>query len=135
MRGINTDGSRQYKHHLENYDHQSEFGAKDICRLWRAEKWDPDRLLRLYKRAGAKNFRSGDEPFTAEMPLDLAIGQPTKARVFADRSAFVIYLNDRVALTWRGYDHTRGGVGLFVTGGTASFTDVRVRTPFDDRTS
>ena len=55
-RGMYTEGSEQYKYHLENYGHLSEFGAKDICHLWRAEKGDPDRLIQLYKRAGAKYF-------------------------------------------------------------------------------
>jgi len=55
-RGMYTEGSEQYKYHLEHYGHPSEFGSKDICHLWRAEKWDPDRLIQLYKRAGAKYF-------------------------------------------------------------------------------
>ena len=51
-------GHRQYKHHLETYGHPSEFGYKDIIPLWKAEKWDPDRLMALYKKAGAKYFVS-----------------------------------------------------------------------------
>ena len=31
---------------------------KDIIPLWKAEKWDPDRLMALYKKAGAKYFVS-----------------------------------------------------------------------------
>lgn len=48
----------KYKHHLENYGHPSEHGYKDIIPLWKAEKWDPDRLMALYKKAGAKYFVS-----------------------------------------------------------------------------
>lgn len=73
--------------------------------------------------------RPGEEAFVAERPVALAAGRPVHVRVFADRSAFVIYVDDRVALSWRGYDHIRGAVGLFVTGGTGTFTDVSVRTP------
>ena len=29
-------------------------GFKDIIPLWKAEKWDPDRLMALYQKAGAK---------------------------------------------------------------------------------
>ena len=36
-----------YKYHLENYGHPSEFGYKDIIPLWKAEKWDPDKLMAL----------------------------------------------------------------------------------------
>ena len=47
-----------YKYHIEHYGHPSEFGFKDIIPLWKAEKWDPDKLMELYKKAGAKYFVS-----------------------------------------------------------------------------
>jgi alpha-L-fucosidase len=52
------EGSPDYKYHLEHYGHPSEFGYKDIIPLWKAEKWDPDKLMALYKKAGAKYFVS-----------------------------------------------------------------------------
>jgi alpha-L-fucosidase len=57
-RGIYEQGSKHYKYHLQHYGHPSQFGYKDIIPLWKAEKWDPDRLMRLYKEAGAKYFVS-----------------------------------------------------------------------------
>ncbi len=51
-------GHPQYRHHLESYGHPSTNGYKDIIQLWKAEKWDPDRLMALYQRAGAKYFVS-----------------------------------------------------------------------------
>ena len=50
------EGSEQYKHHAERYGHPSKAGYKDIIPLWKAEKWDPDRLMELYKKAGAHYF-------------------------------------------------------------------------------
>ncbi|MBG0859252.1 MAG: alpha-L-fucosidase, partial [Bacteroidales bacterium] len=47
-----------YKYHNEHYGHPSLFGYKDIIPLWKAEKWDPDKLMALYKKAGAKYFVS-----------------------------------------------------------------------------
>jgi alpha-L-fucosidase len=55
-RNMYIEGSRQYKWHVEHYGHPSKFGYKDIIPLWKAEKWDPDRLMRIYKRAGARCF-------------------------------------------------------------------------------
>lgn len=55
---IETDKRKQYYHHLENYGHPSTQGWKDIIPLWKAEKFDPDRLMSLYKAAGAKYFVS-----------------------------------------------------------------------------
>ena len=53
-----VQGHRQYEHHLATYGHPSEHGYKEIIDLWKAEKWDPERLMALYKKAGAKYFVS-----------------------------------------------------------------------------
>jgi alpha-L-fucosidase len=45
-----------YKQHLETYGHPSKFGYKDMVPLWHAENWQPDRLMSLYKKAGARYF-------------------------------------------------------------------------------
>src|SRR5262249_4649227 len=45
-----------YKAHCEKYGHPSKFGFKDVMNLWKAENWDPEHLLQLYKKAGAKFF-------------------------------------------------------------------------------
>ncbi|HUX96998.1 MAG TPA: alpha-L-fucosidase [Bacteroidales bacterium] len=50
--------SREYNYHLEHYGHPSKFGYKDIIPLWKAERWDPDKLMALYKRVGARYFVS-----------------------------------------------------------------------------
>jgi len=49
-------GSADYKYHVANYGHPSKFGFKDVDNLWKAEKWDPEKLMDLYVRAGAKYF-------------------------------------------------------------------------------
>ncbi len=46
----------QYKRHVERYGHPSEFGFKDVINAWKADKWDPARLVSLYKRVGARYF-------------------------------------------------------------------------------
>jgi alpha-L-fucosidase len=51
-----TQGSGQNKFHVQTYGHPSKVGFKDICNLWKAEKWDPEKLIALYRRAGAKYF-------------------------------------------------------------------------------
>ncbi|MEI8087296.1 MAG: alpha-L-fucosidase [Paludibacter sp.] len=47
-----------YTFHLANYGHPSVFGYKDIIPLWKAEKWNPEELMKLYKKIGAKYFVS-----------------------------------------------------------------------------
>ncbi len=53
-RNMYIQGTRQYEYHVKQYGHPSQFGYKDICHLWKAERWDPDALVKLYKRAGAE---------------------------------------------------------------------------------
>jgi alpha-L-fucosidase len=49
---------RHYLYHLEHYGHPSQVGYKDIIPKFLAERWDPDQLMALYKKAGAKYFVS-----------------------------------------------------------------------------
>jgi alpha-L-fucosidase len=55
-RNIYIQDTPQNKYHVATYGHPSKFGHKDICRMWRADKFDPDHLMGLYKKAGAKYF-------------------------------------------------------------------------------
>lgn len=57
-RRMYQQGDNDYKYHLDHYGHPSKFGYKDIIPLWKAEKWDPEKLMALYKKAGAKYFVS-----------------------------------------------------------------------------
>ena len=53
-----VQGSEQYKYHVSTYGHPSKVGYKDLVNIWHADKWDPDHLMSLYKKAGAKYFFS-----------------------------------------------------------------------------
>lgn len=55
-RGIYVEGSPQYNYHVEHYGHPSEVGFKDILPLFKAENWNPEALMALYKRVGAQFF-------------------------------------------------------------------------------
>jgi len=57
-RKMYQQGSADYKDHLARFGHPSTNGWKDIVPLWKAEKWDPEKLMELYKKAGAKYFVS-----------------------------------------------------------------------------
>ena len=55
-RGMYQEGSWQYKIHLQKYGHPSKFGFKDVTNVWKAENWNPEELVSLYKSAGAQYF-------------------------------------------------------------------------------
>jgi alpha-L-fucosidase len=55
-RNMYIEGHPDYLHQLEHYGHPSKFGYKDLVGLWKAEEWDPGRLVSLFKDSGARYF-------------------------------------------------------------------------------
>ena len=55
-RNMYIEGSGQYKYNIDTRDHPSRWGFKDWINEWKAENWDPDALVKLYKEAGARYF-------------------------------------------------------------------------------
>ena len=55
-RNMYQEGSWQYKIHMQKYGHPSKFGFKDVINEWKAEKWNPEELVSLYKSVGAQYF-------------------------------------------------------------------------------
>jgi alpha-L-fucosidase len=57
-RRMYIQGEKQYEHHLANYGHPADLGFMEMDNRWKAENWNPDALLDLYVKAGAKYFVS-----------------------------------------------------------------------------
>jgi alpha-L-fucosidase len=57
-RNMYMQGSPQYDYHVKTYGHPSKVGYKDLIPQFKAERWDPDHLMDLYVKAGAKYFFS-----------------------------------------------------------------------------
>jgi len=55
-RAMYVEGHFQYKAHVARYGHPSKVGFKDVIYDWKAENFDPEKLMALYKRAGAQYF-------------------------------------------------------------------------------
>ena len=55
-RTMYEEGSKQYLYHVETYGHPSKVGFMQIDNMWKADKWDPNALMDLYVKAGAKYF-------------------------------------------------------------------------------
>ena len=53
-RNMYIEGTPQYEYHVRHYGHPSKFGYKDLCALWKAEKFDPEALAEKYYKAGAR---------------------------------------------------------------------------------
>jgi alpha-L-fucosidase len=57
-RKMYLQGDPIYDHHVKTYGHPTNFGFMEIENLWKAEHWEPEALMDLYVRAGAKYFVS-----------------------------------------------------------------------------
>jgi alpha-L-fucosidase len=55
-RNMYIQGHRNYQTHTNRFGHPSEFGFKDVCNVWKADQFDPEKLMALYKKAGAQYF-------------------------------------------------------------------------------
>jgi alpha-L-fucosidase len=49
-----TWGAGAWPYHRLTFGHQADFGYKDICNLWKAEKFDAEETIRLFKKWGAR---------------------------------------------------------------------------------
>ncbi|MBN1768030.1 MAG: alpha-L-fucosidase [Prolixibacteraceae bacterium] len=55
-RGMYEEGGWQYNSHLQKYGHPSKVGFKEVINDWKAQNWNPEKLVALYKRVGAQYF-------------------------------------------------------------------------------
>ena len=57
-RQMYIQGNPFYEHHVKTYGHPSQFGFMEFIPRWKAERWDPESLMKKYQAAGAKYFMS-----------------------------------------------------------------------------
>lgn len=55
-RQMYIQGTPEADFHRRTYGHPADIGFLDIIGRWKAERWDPDRLMSLYEKAGARYF-------------------------------------------------------------------------------
>jgi alpha-L-fucosidase len=57
-RQMYIQGHKQYDDHLARFGHPADSGFMEMDNRWKAENWEPEALLDLYVKAGAKYFVS-----------------------------------------------------------------------------
>ena len=53
-RNMYLKDSKEYKHHIEKYGPHNKFGYKDFIPMFKAEKFDAEKWVDLFKKSGAK---------------------------------------------------------------------------------
>ena len=51
---IYVPGHPAYDHHVRTYGHPSKTGFLDIIGQWKAERWQPEELIKRYVKTGAR---------------------------------------------------------------------------------
>jgi alpha-L-fucosidase len=62
---ISRKGPNYFRHHLQTYGPQSEFGYKDFIPMFKAENWDPEAWIELFQAAGAGTWSPSPSTTTA----------------------------------------------------------------------
>ena len=57
-RNMYMQGHWHHDHHVKTYGHPTKVGFMEIQNRWKAENWNPEALMELYVKAGAKYFVS-----------------------------------------------------------------------------
>ncbi|KQV92847.1 alpha-L-fucosidase [Pelomonas sp. Root1237] len=57
-RNMYMQGNWQYDHHVKTYGHPTKVGFMEMQNRWKGENWEPEALMDLYVKAGAKYFVS-----------------------------------------------------------------------------
>ena len=55
-RNMYLQGNWQYEHHLKTYGHPTKVGFMEMQNRWKVDAWEPEALMDLYAKAGAKYF-------------------------------------------------------------------------------
>ncbi len=140
-RNMYIQGTQQYEYHVRHYGHPSKFGYKDICALWKAEKFDPDTLIEKYYKAGARylmtqathhdHFFNYDSKINRMNSVNVGPGKDILAlwRAAADKKGMYFGLSEHLgaSFTWwrvnKGCDKTGPYAGVPYDGNDPAYRD------------
>lgn len=80
-RNMYLQGHRAYEHHQKTWGHQSQFGYKDFIPLFKAEQFNPDAWISLFKEAGANYVVPVAEHHDGFAMYDSALSRWTAAKM------------------------------------------------------
>ena len=80
-RNMYLRGEKAFDYHRRQYGPQSIFGYKDFIPMFKAERWEPDRWVELFKKAGAKYVVPVGEHHDGFPMYDCILSQWTAAKM------------------------------------------------------
>jgi len=107
----------EYAYHVRRFGHPSEFGYKELIPMWKAERFDPDAWLDMFKDAGARYFtpcashHDGFDLWDSPHAYNSARMGPKKDLIKMMKEA-----TDRHGLRWGVTTHLARNYNFFQTG-------------------
>jgi len=80
-RNMYLRGEKAFDYHRRQYSPQSIFGYKDFIPMFKAQRWEPDRWVELFKKAGAKYVVPVGEHHDGFPMYDCILSQWTAAKM------------------------------------------------------
>jgi alpha-L-fucosidase len=125
-RHMYIEGSPHFKHHVETFGPQKEFGYKDFIPMFKAEQYDPAAWANLFRRAGAKFVVPVAEHHDGFAMYDTALSEWCAAKMGPKRD-LIGDLAEAVRKEWLvfGLSSHRAEHWWFFDGGTKFDSDVQ----------
>ncbi|GLV53815.1 alpha-L-fucosidase [Dictyobacter sp. S3.2.2.5] len=125
-RNMYLQDSREFKHHVETYGSQAQFGYKDFIPLFKAEKFDADAWANIFRQAGAQFVVPVAEHHDGFAMYDSAFSDWTAAKMGPKRD-LIGELAEAVRKQWLvfGLSSHRAEHWWFYEGGMAFDSDVQ----------
>jgi sucrose-6-phosphate hydrolase SacC (GH32 family) len=90
---------------------------------------EPGSGYRLVLRPGRKEAELSSSAFREPRLIELDASRPIAIRAFVQGSMMEVFINDRFALSCRGYDYPAGDLGLGVAGGDVRLLELKAKVP------
>ncbi|GCE09581.1 alpha-L-fucosidase [Dictyobacter aurantiacus] len=125
-RNMYLQDSREFKHHVETYGSQAQFGYKDFIPLFKAEKFDADAWANIFRQAGAQFVVPVAEHHDGFAMYDSAFSEWTAAKM-GPRRDLIGELAEAVRKQWLvfGLSSHRAEHWWFYEGGMVFDSDVQ----------
>jgi len=131
-RNMYRQGTAEFKHHVETYGSQSQFGYKDLIPHFKADKFDPDQWAELFRQAGARYVVPVAEHHDGFAMYDTALSQWCAAKMGPKRDVIgdLAKAVRKQGLVF-GLSSHRAEHWWFFDGGTQFDSDVRAPRYYD----
>jgi alpha-L-fucosidase len=126
-------GKNAWPYHRLTFGHQSEFGYKDICNLWKAENFDAEQTIQLFMKWGARyvatmaNHHDNYDLFNSSIHKWNSVNVGPKRDILGEFAEAA----RRNHLPWMASVHTARAKSFFASAFGSDLSGFRMDAPYD----